>query len=475
MSRSILLLLLLLGLVLPISDSALAIEIPFVGNLFGGSEEASSASQPATPTDTKEWWRKHRKKAVFVPGQGYRVHGYDGFYDEQGRSIDAPIDEITVKLTAELEEGGLIPGVDPKLATQRVREAMGLGPSQQAAQDLLTKGIGQFGEQKYTQAADTFEKAAARWPGSAIESKALFNVGESYFFAKKYKDASDAFIVLLDKHPSTPRLNDTIERLWSIAQYWEEVYFASDSHAPLDYNAFERTRPTTDTIGHAVKLYEAIRLNDPTGPRADDAIMATAGIHFRRLKFHDADYHYGLLRNEYPRSEHLFNAHLLGLQAKLKKYQGADYDGTPLKEAKRLEERIRTNFAGQLSEGETTRLIEVRAQLAASIEERDLRMADYYLGTDQNLSAKVYLNKIVEDYAGSPAAEKARQQLATIGSAPDSPEVPLSWLVDLFPANQEQSAINGIVERVPEGLMPGAGQTQIAEQPKDPATATTTR
>ncbi len=203
--------------------------------------------------------------------------------------------------------------------------------------------------------------------------------------------------------------------------------------------------------------------------------MATAGIYFRQLKFHDADYHYGLLRNEYPRSEHLFNAHLLGLQAKLKKYQGPDYDGTPLKEAKRLAERIRTNFAGRLSEEEKTRLTEVQAQLAASIEERDLRMAAYYLGVQHCRSAKVYLNKVIEDYPSSPAAEKAREQLASIKDAPDSPEVPLAWLVDFFPANQERSAIDGIIERTPEGLAPGAGTTQIAEKPEDAAAATTTR
>ena len=69
--------------------------------------------------------------------------------------------------------------------------------------------------------------------------------------------------------------------------------------------------------------------------------MATANIYFRRGKYDDADYHYTLLRKEYPRSELQFEAHLLGLQAKMRKYQGENYDGTPLEEAKVLVKQLR--------------------------------------------------------------------------------------------------------------------------------------
>ena len=102
-------------------------------------------------------------------------------------------------------------------------------------------------------------------------------------------------------------------------------------------------------------------MNDPTGPRADDAIMATANIYFRQGKYEDADYHYSLLRREYPRSEFQFEAHLLGLQSKMRKYQGADYDGTPLEEAKDLVKQLHVQFAGQLKPEEKERLRVVSA------------------------------------------------------------------------------------------------------------------
>ena len=47
-----------------------------------------------------------------------------------------------------------------------------------------------------------------------------------------------------------------------------------------------------------------------------------------------------LLRTDYPKSEHQFQAHLLGLKSKLLKYQGPDYEGAPLDEADELVTQI---------------------------------------------------------------------------------------------------------------------------------------
>ena len=99
----------------------------------------------------------------------------------------------------------------------------------------------------------------------------------------------------MKEYTNTRYLDTVIDREWEIARYWEEC----DEHNPdwpLTPNAYDKTRPWFDTIGHAIKTYENIRLNDPTGPRADDAIMATANIYFARGRFEDADYHYTLLR-----------------------------------------------------------------------------------------------------------------------------------------------------------------------------------
>ena len=78
------------------TSPAAAIEFPTFGSLFGDdeTEAVEKPTNPAKQAGSKAWWRKHKKKAVFVPGQGYQVEGFDGFYDGDGRPIDAPVDVV---------------------------------------------------------------------------------------------------------------------------------------------------------------------------------------------------------------------------------------------------------------------------------------------------------------------------------------------------------------------------------------------
>jgi outer membrane protein assembly factor BamD (BamD/ComL family) len=304
-----------------------------------------------------------------------------------------------------------------------------------------------------------------------LKEDALFMTAESYFFADRYIEARDAYNALADKYPSTRYLDRLVERQWKIAQYWEkyEEYRPDWTATP---NGWDKTRPWFDTLGHAIKTYDNIRMNDPTGPRADDAIMATAGIYFRRSRYDDADYQYGLLRREYPRSEFQFEAHLLGLQSKMRKYQGPDYDGTPLEESETLIVQLRRNFAGQLSADERERLKTTSGELNRMVAMRDMRMAQYYDGTKRYGAAKGYYADVVQQYPDSELAAQARERLAEITGEPDEPPKRLAWFVDLFPESAERKA----VAQVPEVQ----SDTRLAEQPQTESPppgvpATTTR
>ena len=163
----------------------------------------------------------------------------------------------------------------------------------------------------------------------------------------------------------------------------------------------------------------------------------TAGIYFREGKYEDADYHYTLLRREYPRSEFQFEAHLLGLQSKLRKYQGDDYDGTPLEEAQQLVKQLRTNFAGQLSAEERDRLKTVSAQLTEELAARDMKMAqvlrrhqtlrlgqDILRRSDQEISRlRTGQEARDRDRARSPPAAGSPAQAAGVGrrTVPEEP------------------------------------------------------
>jgi TolA-binding protein len=417
------------------------------------------------PVGSPEWWKKEKRNAVFEPGKGYKVPGVEGYFDGAGRPMQGPVAiERVVSVGESKDDVGLIPGLDPKSQYDKVKSAVGLGPNEQLARAAYAEGVQLFQEGKYKAAAEKFKTAIARGPHSPVEQHAMFMLAESYFFDNRYIKARDAYDALVKEHSNTRYLDTVVEREWKIAQYWEK-YEEYNPDWVLTPNTLDKTRPWFDTIGHAIKTYNNIRLNDPTGPRADDATMAVANIYFRRGRYEDADYHYTLLRREYPRSEWQFEAHLLGLQAKRRKYQGQDYDGKPLEEAKTLVKQLRSQFAGRLSDEQKERLRVEEAQLNMEIATREFRMASYYDNKKDYGAARHYYGRVIQTYPDTELAKQARERVAEIAGEPDRPPKPLAFLVDRLPQSRERAR----VARIPE-LQKGA--TRLAESPQPEKTAT---
>ena len=404
-----------------------------------GSE---STLQPGTP----EWWKKNKHKAVYVERQGYQVEGVPGYFDKNGRPMDGAMSEQSLAFRTEADRPqGLLPGLDPKKNYAKAKEAVGLGPDQQEAQQAFVDGQSLYSAGKYGRAAKKFAEAADRWPNSTLERQALHQEANSYFFDDKYIDARETYVEMLEKYPNSPQVDSVVERLWSIAKYWEK-HDQQNHHWPVTPNLTDETRPWFDTVGNSIKTYENIQLYDPTGPRADDAVMAMAGIYFRQGRYGEADHYYQLLRQQYPRSEFQFEAHLLGLQTKLRKYQGPEYDGAPLEEAKVLAKQLQTQFAGRLTDEERERLVQTQGEVSRAIVERSMQMAEHYENTGHYGAARIYYAEVLQKYPESQVAAAAKDRLASIGGEPDVPEEPAKWLIDMFPENPERTR----VARVPE-------------------------
>jgi outer membrane protein assembly factor BamD (BamD/ComL family) len=457
---------------------------------IGVSLFSSIAHQPAfaqwpwsdsPAVGTPEWWKKNKRNAVFEVGKGNKVPGVEGYFDQDGRPMERAIaQERVARADVALspnnpEEDGLMPALDPKVQYDRVKTAVGYGPDEQAARDAYARGMTAFKAGDYGDAADEFAAAADRGRFTQFHQDAMFMLAECYFFGDRYIKARDAYDELVSKYPNTRYLDALIEREWKIAQYWEK-YEEYNPDWALTANAIDKTRPWFDTIGHAIKTYENIRLNDPTGPRADDAIMATANIYFGRNRFDDADYHYTLLRREYPRSELQFEAHILGLQAKLRKYQGPDYDGTPIEESQNLVKQIRRNFAGRLSTEEQERLRTVEAELNRQLALSEYRMAEYYDGIKQYAAARLHYSRVASQFAQTELGAQSRTRLAEIANEPDEPPQRMGFLLDMVPQSREKARFAKIPEiqqgktRVAQALGQENGQGSVT-----PASGTTTR
>lgn len=415
-----------------------------------------TAAKPGTP----EWWSKNKSKAEFVPGSGFRVEGVEGFFDDEGRPIGTKVSKVVKK-----ESKGLLGDMQVAPSFTELKEQVGMGRDERIAQQAFSAGEDFFRREQYRNALKQFGQTIARWPDSQLEQDALFYKAECEFFTDNYPEATESYDRLLEKYPNTPHLDKVIRRQFDIARYWDQ-YAQYKPHWPMTPNLLDNSQPLFDTVGRAMKTYENIRLNDPTGPLADDAVMATANSMFLRGRYSDADHHYELIRQEYPHSEHQYEAHILGLQCKLQKYQGPEYDASPLDEAKKIVKQLKLQFGNELDTAERERLAEIEGRLNYQLALRDYSMAQHYDNTEYYGSAKYYYAKLMREFPGTPLAETAQARFTELGGKPDRPATKMEWFVNIFPENAERATI----AQVPM-LKDSDAEISIARQPETNSTA----
>ena len=399
---------------------------------FGGAKPQTASGDLSA--EQRDWWAANRDRARYVPGKGYYVEGTSGYFDESGRQV-----------TSSLSSGGFADEEDETedfwsqfngdRMKKRWKKMVGRGPNEKVARAAYAEAEQLSAARKFEDAAEKYEVAYDRWPDSPLEEEAMFRAGEARFFADHYSKAEDRYSQLTKKYPGTPEMDKISKRRFAIGQFWEK-YHQHNPNWPTTPNLADNTRPLFDTQGHALRVYEQIRLDDPTGPLADDALMAMASNYFTRGRWEDADYYFGLLRNEYPKSEHQFNAHRLGLMAKLMKYQGPDYEGSPLKEADELAKQLLTQFPTELG-NERERVVQTRAELRHQEALREFQTAQYYEKGEYYGASRMYYEQVAKAYPDTKLAQDARARLGEIQQYPASPEPMFSWVKDLLPASKK--------------------------------------
>jgi TolA-binding protein len=332
------------------------------------------------------------------------------------------------------DDGFDLDDLAPEKVYKKLKTAVGYGPNEGIARALYQEGQDLYKQEKYAEAAKKFASAADRWPDSPLEEDSLFWLGESHFFADHYPKANDAYGQLLKKYDYTRHLDRVIVHLFAIGRYWEQLA-ASDPYWQPPINFTDSSRPLFDTFGYGVKAYETIRLHDPTGPLADDSIMATANAYFVRGRFEEAAYHYDLIRKEYPKSEFQIKAHLLGMKSNIKMYQGSMYEGKPLKDAGEIAEQALVQFGRELGD-ERKLVIDTKNRVTEDLAMRDWSIGQYYDKKAYYGAARYYYQAILDEYPRTTVARMAEQRLNEIRDLPAEPPNHFKWLTDVLSSKE---------------------------------------
>jgi len=329
---------------------------------------------------------------------------------------------------------------------KRWKKVLGRGPNEPIARKALVEGDAFFREKDYAKAIPKYKQAIDRWPDSVIEEDALWQLAECWFFTDKYPKAEDCYEELVKKYANTKYLDRIAQRQFVIGQYW--LALDNKLHLPVIVpNLADRSRPLFDTHGRALKAFDHVRINDPRGPLADDSIMAQANAHFLHRQWIDADYFYGLLRTEYPDSEFLMQAHLLGLQSKLRAYQGPGYEGGVLEDAEVLADQILVQFPDQLDKDEQERVVKVRAEVAAQQAMRHWNRAEFYAKGKHYTSARIYYALIARDYSKTQLAQASREKLNLIAGKEDVSDDPFPMLTRVLnPDSLKEAELDAMAE-----------------------------
>jgi len=323
----------------------------------------------------------------------------------------------------------------PENVYKNFRAAIGYGPDEKIARAAMQEGYALFRDKKYKEAGAKFAMAADRWPDTPLEEDAPFLEGESEFFSDQYPKAHDTYGGLLKKYTNTRHLDVVVRRQFALGIYWEQLYDANPTW-PTTPNLSDGSKPMFDTFGYAIQAYERVRLYDPTGPLAPLSLLVLGNAYFRHGQYENAAYNYDLLMKEYPNSEHQLRAHLLGLQSKMRIYQGTLYPSIPLNEAKKIADRTVTQFGDKLGP-ERERVLRARAQILEEKANREFVLGQYYEQHKYYGAARMYYQNAIKEYPGTEKAKEAQTRIEAIRNEPDVPPNYFKWLTGMFGSKKE--------------------------------------
>lgn len=329
---------------------------------------------------------------------------------------------------------------------KRWKMMTGRGPNEQVGRRALAEGDALYRKADYKAAIPKYKQVIDRWPDSSLEEDAMWQLAECYFFTDQYPKAEDAYDELVRKYANTRYLDRIAQRQFVIGDYWLKLD-QRHGYWTLVPNVADRSRPLFDTRGRALKTFDHVRINSPRGPLADDSLMAQGNAHFLKRHWLDADYFYGLLRSEYPDSEFLLEAHLLGLQSKLRSYQGPAYEGGVLDEAEILADQTLVQFPDQLQGEDEQRLMATRARIAEQQAKRHYDRASFYEKGEHFAAARIYYGLVARDYSNTALAPEALAKLDGMKGLEDVSDNPFPMLTAVLnPDSLKEAELDAMAE-----------------------------
>ena len=261
--------------------------------------------------------------------------------------------------------------------------------------------------------ADAPVDAALREPGLLLRARSLAAVGrlpEAHF---EY----DRFVRIF---PDSPRGPAAREELMRTDLAWARE---GDLQSVLGIPIYRSSRV-------AIRALKDTLLRFSREECTDDYYLRLAVFYLEQGEPTYAEDELGFILENYPMSDSAPRALLLRARVRLNKFDAIAYDLKPLIDAKRDYEKFAGDYLRHIEDParlrqlglDPDRLRAMEGQVKEGLRfvnskqaEKELALAKFYLHRDKPKSAKVYLDSILRNYAGTPSAVEAKEILDSLG------------------------------------------------------------
>ncbi len=245
-----------------------------------------------------------------------------------------------------------------------------------------------FDQEMYQDAYRGFKKILINYPDAKEAAEAQYYVARCLEKINKPYDAFLEYQKLIDSYPNSQKINETVEREYSIGEY-----FLNREHKKWLGVSFY------DFVEHpSIEIFKGIVDKVPYSDYAPRAQYKLGSIFMKLRRYDEARDAFQKVIDNYSESEWSTPAKYQLAIATSKVFSGADYDSSYLEEAvNRLDEFIKEHPEAQISVEAEEQLTDLRNREA----KKNFDIAQFYENQNQYKSAIIYYNKVASQYPNS--------------------------------------------------------------------------
>ena len=296
------------------------------------------------------------------------------------------------------------------------------------AEEKVTRADALFEDKDWEKAQELYADVANNTYNPVLLcEKARYQESECLRERGRLQEAIAHYNRLLQDFPAGAYREKTCGRIYGIAYKWLEdgtlkqiedelagksVHWWETVRLP---NFTDRSKPSVDQEGEALKYLEVVHTHDITGPTADKALFWCGYVHFYRGRYDDADHFFSQLVEMHKDSPLWQEGVKLAVLAKNNSTGGAVYDSQKASEALTLVHHAEATVPDYVADKDKAAwLMRQKLAIRMQLAEKDYQTARYYERTNHPASAYFVYELITRRYPGTKYSDLAAERLVAL-------------------------------------------------------------